>query len=88
MLQPKLDLTKGAQALTVYGKQGCLYCEWAKDAMNDVDVGYEYIDGPSSMFLQNTIEGKITYPQIYQGDVYVGGYNALMLEFTLQGVYE
>lgn len=73
----------------VYSKPNCQYCVMAKNIINargynyreiNLDVGQAKIDGSEYITRDELIE-KIpdakTMPQIFHGDIYIGGYSEL-----------
>jgi ribonucleoside-diphosphate reductase alpha chain len=60
---------------TIYTKDNCKFCQWTKSYL--MNNGYffheEYVD--SDKLKEITGLEKPTYPQIYYGDQYVGGYS-------------
>lgn len=70
---------------TVYGKQGCTFCEKAEDLLNQLGLEYEYkelgVDILAAdfkrMFVENYNQVVTTVPQILHEGDYVGGYTEL-----------
>lgn len=67
--------------ITIYGKNYCPYCVFAKDLLEQMNVAYEYIDMTEDSLLQTQVFEKAcgakTVPQIFFGDVYIGGFSEL-----------
>jgi len=62
----------------IYEKEGCGYCQKAKELLAPYHP--KVIDGPSNL---SEIERKIppefkTWPKIFKGDKFIGGYNDLI----------
>lgn len=69
--------------ITIYGKPGCGYCDKAKKICLDNDIKFVYIDiseDKAKAELLNKLPGAKTVPQIFIGDVHIGGYGAFMVE--------
>ena len=66
--------------MKIYGKVNCVYCQKAKDFLDQVGVDYTYIDlGTNPEALEFILQqGHKSVPQIYDGETYVGGYAALV----------
>lgn len=73
-------------SITIYGKQKCKYCKFAKMYLNKHNVKYDYIslddDNDRKLFFEKinkTSHNKIsTVPQIYINDNRIGGYTDLL----------
>lgn len=77
----------------VYGREGCKYCTDATNDLTFAGIDFEYIDvklpeNSESLALIKS-RGLTTVPQIYDGEVHVGGYDKLRayLKVTKQGIY-
>jgi glutaredoxin 3 len=61
----------------IYTKIFCSYCARAKRLLGDKGVDYEEYDitlgGPKRAEMIQRAEGRTTVPQIFIGDVHVGG---------------
>jgi glutaredoxin 3 len=61
----------------IYTKWGCGYCYRAKTLLDGKGVAYEEIDismgGPRRAEMLARANGKTTVPQIFVGEVHVGG---------------
>lgn len=66
---------------TIYTKENCKYCQWTKSYLmnNDYFFHEEYVD--YDKLKEITRLETPTYPQIYYGDQYVGGYSEFF-QFT------
>lgn len=66
--------------LTIFSKDNCGYCISAKRFLDQHKIKYEEINiakDPDAMeFLQK--QGHRTVPQIYNGDILIGGYDDLI----------
>lgn len=77
---------------TIYGTQGCYYCEQAKKLLDSYDLPYSYMDAPSSLFFQERFiaNGIRKVPQIFVTDEgptdkderYIGGFEDLLKELS------
>lgn len=72
---------------TVYSKSGCVYCTRAKDTLDLLGEDFVdiRIDEPADTLFEKKAEMNTklgyearTVPQIWHGDVYVGGYDDLV----------
>lgn len=62
--------------VVVYATQTCPYCTMARRLLDDKGVAYELIDVGRDKALWAEMEarsGRATVPQIFIGDVHVGG---------------
>lgn len=64
---------------TVYGKSGCVPCQQAKDLLTQQGKPFEYVNvlNMVPVDLDNFCETHRGVPQIYQGDVHIGGLKEL-----------
>lgn len=66
--------------LTIFSKDNCGYCVNAKRFLDQHKIKYEEINiakDPDAMeFLRE--QGHKTVPQIYKGDILIGGYTELL----------
>jgi glutaredoxin 3 len=63
-------------AVTVYTKSWCPYCRAAKDLLDTKGIAYEEIDVSDrarQAEMAKRAGGRSTVPQIFVGDVHVGG---------------
>lgn len=65
--------------ITIYGTEGCNYCDMAKDYLDYRGIEYQYINvrydtEAMKMFREN---GFKTIPQVYLDKEHLGGYNEL-----------
>lgn len=65
----------------VYGREKCQFCKEAIRVLNEKQIKFEYIDVG---IIDNAVDREwlrsqnlTTVPQIYDGDVHVGGYDML-----------
>lgn len=71
----------------VYGRENCPYCVKAKNLLESKDLryAYVYVNSGNCSFRKHMVEavtlatGKApeTVPQIFDGDIYVGGFTDL-----------
>jgi glutaredoxin 3 len=64
--------------VTIYTSAVCPFCFWAKDLLQKKDVSYTEIridleEGQADAMIQRS--GRMTVPQIFIGEVHVGGYD-------------
>lgn len=62
--------------VTIYTRDGCGYCDRARGLLTRKNVGFNEINaGYSPELKREMIEksGRSTFPQIFVGDVHVGG---------------
>ena len=61
--------------VTIYTRPGCPYCASAKELLESKGVTYEEIDasGDRRPEMVERAHGRNTFPQIFIGDVHVGG---------------
>jgi glutaredoxin 1 len=67
---------------TVFGHQQCGFCRRAKQLLEEKQLPFRYIDiheeGISKADLSKTVGHEVTtVPQIFHGQSYVGGFEAL-----------
>ena len=81
--------------IIIYTGPRCNYCSAAKHLLNKKKVSYiEFdigIDQSKMQEMQEKTKGAKTVPQIFIGDIYVGGYNelkALEIEGKLNSLLE
>lgn len=74
----------------VYGKPNCPYCEKAKNLLDSKKLGYVYKDVTSDSQALGEMTFKVTknlgapprtVPQIFKGDLYIGGFDKLQDSF-------
>jgi Glutaredoxin, GrxC family len=68
------------QKITVYTTSSCPYCIAAKELLNRKKYAYKEVDvsDPSMrMMLVKKAQGRKTVPQIFIGDLHVGGFDDL-----------
>jgi glutaredoxin 3 len=68
-------------AVRVYVRQGCAYSAGAKRLLAEKGIPFEEIDVTAHPERRDEMErlagGKATFPQIFFGDLHVGGYTEL-----------
>ena len=74
---------------TVFGHEACGFCRRAKQLLADQDLAFRYIDihqeGISKADLSKTVGFEVTtVPQIFHGQQYVGGFEALEKYLVIQ----
>ena len=78
----KFNCTK---SFIIYTKPGCIYCTYAKNYMNYYKYPYEEEFSPPAKKFKCEDGvckiGQVSYPMIYYGDKYIGGFNEL-IHFT------
>ena len=71
------DITMTQQPkITIYTTPGCPYCHAAKALLKKKGLAFEEIDARDSTLRQQMMlksNGRYTVPQIFIGDVHVGG---------------
>lgn len=70
------------QRITIFGREGCGYCQRAKMLCEMKNLDYRYIDihqeGISKEDLEKTVGKPVeTVPQIFCGKEHIGGYTEL-----------
>jgi glutaredoxin 3 len=70
-------------AVTIYTTESCVFCLRAKEYLRSKGVAYEEVDvsgdEEARARLVERSRGQRTVPQIFVGDVHVGGYTDLVL---------
>lgn len=71
-----------ASSVTIYTTTSCVFCLRAKDYLRSKGVAYEEVDvtgdaGARSWLVERS-NGQRTVPQIFVGEVHVGGYTDLV----------
>lgn len=68
---------------TIYGKPGCKPCESAMFLLTREGEEFEYIDISTDPAARTKIlsAGFKSVPQVYHGDVHIGGYDDLVAAF-------
>jgi glutaredoxin 3 len=65
----------------VWSKNGCMFCEWAKELLADYSIEYEERNISQGEWtreqLQEAAPGTKTVPQIFLDGKYVGGFTEL-----------
>ena len=74
---------------TVFGHQACGFCRRAKQLLEAQKLPFLYVDihekGISKADLSKTVGHEVTtVPQIFHGQEYVGGFEALERHFAAQ----
>lgn len=65
---------------TVRTKPGCTYCTQAKELLKQKGLPFEEeLYGNSMMIEEFVAEGFRTFPQIWDGDHYIGGFDQLKI---------
>ncbi|ENO8415799.1 glutaredoxin 3 [Vibrio mimicus] len=68
--------------IEIYTKSYCPYCKAAKQTLNSMGLSYREIEVSTSQALFNEMVNRSqrkTVPQIFVGDVHVGGYDDLVI---------
>lgn len=66
--------------ITIYGREGCVWCDRAKSLCERKGYDHEYIDLTSNLGLWNQLVamyGFKTVPQVFVGTKHVGGFSEL-----------
>jgi glutaredoxin 3 len=70
-------------AVTIYTTESCVFCLRAKEYLRSKGVAYEEVDvsgdEEARARLVERSRGQRTVPQIFVGEVHVGGYTDLVL---------
>ena len=71
-----------ASAVTIFTTESCVFCIRAKDYLRSRGVAYEEVDvtgdaGARAQLVERA-NGQRTVPQIFVGEVHVGGYTDLV----------
>ncbi|NIB39671.1 GrxA family glutaredoxin [Pseudomaricurvus alkylphenolicus] len=72
---------------TLFGHQQCGFCRRAKQLLEEQNLPFRYVDihqeGISKADLSKTVGHEVTtVPQIFHGQEYVGGFEALQRRLT------
>jgi glutaredoxin 3 len=77
-----------AVVVKVYSKTGCKYCVLAKEFLNEKNIPFEEVlfDPETSDYRDNVDvliakTGHRTFPQIFFGEEFIGGYSDMMTAF-------
>ncbi|ENM5840788.1 glutaredoxin 3 [Vibrio mimicus] len=68
--------------IEIYTKSYCPYCKAAKQTLNSMGLSYREIEVSTSQALFDEMVNRSqrkTVPQIFVGDVHVGGYDDLVI---------
>lgn len=68
--------------IEIYTKSYCPYCKAAKQTLNSMGLSYREIEVSDSQALFNEMLNRSqrkTVPQIFVGDVHIGGYDDLVI---------
>lgn len=69
-------------AITIYTTVSCVFCLRAKEYLRSKGIAYEEVDvtgdDAARARLMDRANGRRTVPQIFVGDVHVGGYTDLV----------
>ena len=69
-----------AEKITVYSTKRCPYCDAAKTLLQRKGYGYKEVDVSNPdlrVMLVKKAQGRKTVPQIFIGDLHVGGFDEL-----------
>ena len=70
------------RAVTIYTTDSCVFCLRAKEYLRAKGVAYEEVDvtddDAARAQLEERANGRRTVPQIFVGEVHVGGYTDLV----------
>ncbi|EEY36442.1 glutaredoxin 3 [Vibrio mimicus] len=68
--------------IEIYTKSYCPYCKAAKQTLNSMGLSYREIEVSTSQVLFDEMVNRSqrkTVPQIFVGDVHIGGYDDLVI---------
>ncbi|ENM5734724.1 glutaredoxin 3 [Vibrio mimicus] len=68
--------------IEIYTKSYCPYCKAAKQTLNSMGLSYREIEVSTSQALFDEMVNRSqrkTVPQIFVGDVHIGGYDDLVI---------
>ncbi len=79
------------QKVTIFGREGCGFCQQAKELCKIKGLAYRYIDihqeGISKADLEQTVGKAVeTVPQIFSGSDHIGGYTEFAAVVKQQGL--
>lgn len=81
--------------IVVYSKNGCPNCTYAKDLLTDLNLPYEehfyHTDDPTYQQKRDALVARTnfkTFPQIFVGDVFVGGAAELQKAYDTLKLHE
>jgi glutaredoxin 3 len=77
------------QPITLYSTPTCPYCVSAKELLSRLGYSYQEVDvsNPEDrMALVSKANGRKTVPQIFVGDVHVGGFDDLQALVSQDGL--
>lgn len=71
-----------AEDIKIYSSAFCPYCSWAKKMLDAKKVSYteiriDQVEGAQQEMLTRS-NGQMTVPQIFIGDIHVGGYTDMV----------
>jgi len=69
--------------ITIYGKPNCIYCDQAKLLLNSHNLDYDYKELDRDFTREELLElnpNARTFPQVFDGDRLIGGYDDLLFE--------
>jgi glutaredoxin 3 len=64
--------------VVIYTSGFCPYCAWARQMLSDKGVDYREVRvdrDPGQRAVVESLRGRTSVPQIFVGDVHVGGYD-------------
>ncbi len=69
-------------AVVIYSTESCVFCLRAKEYLRSKGVPYQEVDvtgdDDARALLVERSNGQLTVPQIFVGDVHIGGYTDLV----------
>ena len=68
--------------ILLYTKDGCSYCDMAKELLEENRINHEIVDLSFDLDLQKKLidkTGQVTVPYVFVNDKFIGGYNNLLL---------
>jgi glutaredoxin 3 len=82
-------------SIIIHSKSGCSYCVKAKEFMTTNNIPYEeiYYDADSEDYQDKKDEllsrtNHKTFPQIFVGDTFIGGYTELISSYSTLKLHE
>jgi len=86
---------KGRSMTTIYSKDGCKFCTLAKEFMKEQEIPFEEtkLDPESEGYaaerqrLIDAANGHKTFPWIFVGEEFIGGFSELQIAFNTQKLH-
>lgn len=63
----------------IYGTESCVWCDRAKELLDNVGEDHQYVDVSEDVEAQQMFRERNlrTVPQVFLGDTHIGGFEAL-----------